>query len=381
MTIQTVRRRILFVVNHAGFFLSHRLPLALAAREAGYDVAVATPRSKHVPRILDAGIAWHEIRLSRSGRNPIGEARSIASLARTYRKVRPDLVHQVTPKVVLYGTPVARMLRVPAVVNAISGMGHVFSGDRAPNPLFQRSVAGAYRIALKHPHMRVIFQNREQREMFLRAGWVREPETVFIPGSGVDAGVFHPVDRSRVTAPVIMLVSRMLYTKGVLEFVEAARILRAEGVHGRFVLVGEPDPDNLASVPEQELRRFSDEGAVEYWGRREDMPAVWAQADIACLPTFYPEGTPKALIEAAACGLPIVATDWPGCREIVRDGENGFLVPIKDAQGVAAALRTLIADRALREEMGRRGRAIALNGFTLDAVVALTLAIYRELLG
>ena len=372
--------RILFVINHAGFFLSHRLPIALAAQRAGYDVTIATPRSKHVPRIQQAGLPWTEIHLSRSGRNPFQELRTIASIAGVYRRQKPDLVHHVSSKPVLYGTPVARMLGVRAVVNAISGMGHVFSGDHAPHPLFQKGVALGYRVALRHPNMRVIFQNVEHERLFLESGWAKAEQSVLIPGSGVDTSVFVPGNRLAHDRMTVVLVSRMLYTKGVVQFVEAAKVLRGEGVDARFVLVGEPDPDNLASIPEAQLRGFAETGAVEYLGRREDMPAVYAEADIACLPTFYPEGIPKALIEAASCGLPIVTTDWPGCREIVRDGVNGTLIPIKDVPALVAALRALINDPAARQSMGERGREMAVEGYSLDSVIAKTLAIYRELL-
>lgn len=371
--------RILFVVNHAGFFLSHRLPIALAAQAAGYDVTIATPRSKHVPRIESAGLPWTEIQLSRSGRNPFLELRTIASLAAVYRRLKPDLVHHVSPKPVLYGTPVARILGVRGVVDAVSGMGHAFSEDHSA--LFQKGVALGYRMALRHPNMRVIFQNVEQKQLFVESGWARADQAVLIPGSGVDTNVYAPSPKSEGYRPVtVILVSRMIYTKGIVQFVLAAKALQDQGALARFVLVGEPDPDNLASIPEAELREWAETEAVEYLGRREDMPAIYADADIACLPTFYPEGIPKALIEAASCGLPIVTTDWPGCREIVRDRVNGLLVPIKDVDALVEALRTLIADPQLREEMGKRGREMVVANFSLSSVIEKTLALYRELL-
>ncbi len=372
--------RILLVINHAGFFLSHRLPIALAAQSAGYDVTIATPKSKHVGRIQAAGLAWREIRLSRSGRNPFSELRSVASLFKTYRDVAPDLVHHVSSKPVLYGTLVARLLGIRAVVNAISGMGHVFSGDHAPHPLFQRAVAFGYNVALRHPNMRVIFQNVDHERTFIARRWVKPEDAVLIPGSGVDTAVFHPTAPDPERTPAVMFVSRMLYTKGVVQFVEAAKQLRASGLDARFILVGEPDPDNLASVPEAQLRAWAGDGSVEYWGRREDMPSVFGQADVVCLPTFYPEGIPKTLIEAASCGLPIVTTDWPGCREIVRDGENGLLVPVKDTSALAGAIRSLVIDRASRERMGARGRELVVGHYALNMVVQKTLDIYRELL-
>ena len=375
-----MKGRLLFVVNHAGFFLSHRSPLALAAARLGYEVHVATPQSKHVPRVREAGLEWHPIVLSRSGKNPWQELRTIRSLQQVYRSVKPDLVHHATSKPVLYGTPVARHERVRAVVNAISGMGHIFADDGALQRLIRPGVSLGYRFALRHPRMRIIFQNREHQDGFVERGWARRSQCVLIPGSGVDTAVFvPPAPTPQRDVLNVVFASRLLYTKGLREFVEAARILRSRGVAARFVLVGEPDPDNLASTSRQQLDTWAAEGVVECWGRCENMPDIFAQADIACLPS-YSEGMPKVLIEAAACGVPLVATDIPGCRDIARNGENGLLVPVKDAARLADAIERLLRDRELRERMGRRGRDLAVRDFSLDMVVNRTMDVYETLL-
>jgi len=376
-----VQRRILFVVNHAGFFLSHRLPLALAAQRAGYDVIVATPKSRHVPQIEAAGLAWTPLRLSRSGTRPWTEAMTLASLYGTYRRLRPDLVHHVTSKPVLYGTPVARLAGVRAVVNAISGMGSNFSHDLSGTGTLRSLLAVGYRTSLRHRNMRVIFQNESHRQEFIRRGWVRADQSVLIRGAGVDTGVFTPATTAPEGVPLVVLVSRMLHAKGIPEFVRAAERLRAEGVNARFALIGDPDPDNPDSVPESQLRVWHDEGAVEYWGRREDVAEVLRGAAIACLPTCLPEGVPKSLIEAAASGLPIVTTDIPGCRELVSDGVNGLIVPLRQVEPLAAALRTLLNDPALRARMGAAGRARVLEQYSLPRVIDAHLAVYGELLG
>ena len=373
--------RILFVVNHAGFFLSHRLPLALAAQRAGYDVIVVTPKSRHVPQIEAAGLAWAPLRLSRSGTRPWTEAMTLASLYGTYRRLRPDLVHHVTSKPVLYGTPVARVAGVRAVVNAISGMGSNFSHDLSGSGTVRSLLSVGYRTALRHRNMRVIFQNESHQQEFVRRGWVRADQSVLIRGSGVDTDVFAPATAVPEGVPLVVLVSRMLHSKGIADFVGAAERLRLEGVNARFALIGDPDPDNPDSVREDELRAWHDEGAVEYWGRREDVADVLRGAVIACLPTCLPEGVPKSLIEAAACGLPIVTTDIPGCRELVSDGVNGFLVPLRQVESLAAALRTLLNDPALRARMGAAGRARVLEQYSLPRVVDAHLAVYGELLG
>jgi glycosyltransferase involved in cell wall biosynthesis len=375
-----MKGRILFVVNHAGFFLSHRSPLALSAARLGYEVHVATPHSKHVPRVRDAGLEWHPILLSRSGKNPWRELRTIRSLQQLYQFVKPDLVHHATSKPVLYGTPVARHENIRAVVNAISGMGHIFADDGALQRLIRPGVSLGYRFALRHPRMRIIFQNREHQAAFIARGWARESQCVLIPGSGVDTGVFAPpATPPRRDVLNVVFASRMLYTKGLREFVEAARILRSRGAAARFVLVGEPDPDNLASASRQQLDAWAAEGVVECWGRCENMPEIFARADIACLPS-YSEGMPKVLIEAAACGVPLVATDIPGSRDIARHEENGLLVPVKDAGRLADAIERLLRDRELRARMGRRGRERAVSEFSLDMVVQRTMTLYETLL-
>lgn len=370
-------KRILLVVNHAGFFLSHRLPIAVAAREAGYDVHIATPKSRHAPLIEQQGFAWHPIPLTRSGRNPLNEWRAIRGLRRLYREVRPDLVHHVTTKPVIYGTIAARWTKVPAVVNAVAGLGHSFEEGEA-SALVRLVVKSGFRFALRHPNMRVIFQNRDNMGVFTRNKWLGEDQTVLIPGSGVDMQQFAPC-APREGVPLVVLPSRMIYSKGVREFVEAARILKARGVNARFALVGEPDPDNPGSIEADVLRSWTADGAVEYWGRRDSMPDVYREATIVCLPT-YNEGMPKTLIEAAACGLPSVTTDAPGCRDVVRHEENGLLVPVRDAAALADALQRVIEDAPLRQRLGARAREIAEKEFSVGMVVERTLGLYRELL-
>jgi glycosyltransferase involved in cell wall biosynthesis len=240
-------------------------------------------------------------------------------------------------------------------------------------------VGHAYRFALGHRNLRVIFQNRDDRQVFVRLRLVEPRQTVLIKGSGVDPAVFAPAPVVHPNAtPLVILASRLLWDKGVGEFVEAARLLRQEQVQARFILVGNTDP-NPSSVPERTLQAWHASGVVEWWGHQARMRDVFAQADIACLPS-YREGLPKVLIEAAASGLPIVTTDVPGCRDICKDGENGLLVPAANAGALADALRSLLHDPARRDVMGRRGRELFLKEFTLDRVVSQTLTVYRDLL-
>lgn len=372
-------KRVLFVGAEAAFFVSHRLPLALAARDRGYDVHVATPRGRRLETILEHRFAWHEIVMQRRT-HVIREALSVPNLVRLYRRIRPDLVHHIAIKAVLYGTIAARMARVPAVVNAVAGLGYAFDERRARS-LLGRALTISFAAALRHPRMRVIFQNVEDRDVFLRRGWIGPEQAVLIRGSGVDTEVFTPPAAPPPEPPLIVFASRLLASKGVAELVEAARLVRERGVSARFAIVGEPDPDNPETITGEQLEAWRREGFVETWGRRGDMPDVLRQATLFALPTYYREGVPKALIEAASSGVPSITTDTPGCRDIVADGETGLLVPPRDAKALADAVVSLLRDPELRGRMSRAARARVLEHFSLQRVIDDTLAIYRELLG
>lgn len=368
--------RVLIVVNDAAFFLSHRLPIALGAQAAGYDVHVATPRDEAASRIGAAGLAFHEIPLSRRGTTPRGELRTLRALVRLYRQLRPDLVHHVTAKPILYGGVAARVARVPAVVHAVSGLGYVFIADDLRARVLQQAVRAAYRAATAHPNCAVIFQNEDDRAAFGDA--IRTDRIAMIRGSGVDLARFPPSPLPKDERPVVLCPSRMLWDKGVGEFVDAARELRARGIAARFVLVGGTDDGNPASVPVATLESWVSEGVVEWWGHRTDMPEVLRQATLVCLPS-YREGMPKALLEACVVGRPIVTTDVPGCRDVVRGGDYGVLVPARSATELGHAIAMLLADRARLERMAEAAAACAPR-FSSAAVVEQTLEVYRGLL-
>jgi len=378
-------RRLLFVVNVGWFFVSHRLSLALAARDAGYEVHVATA----LDRDLDAGtrtlleshgLTVHELRFSRSGANPFELLRDLADLIALYRRLDPDLVHLVALKPMLLGGIAAKLMGIRRVILAVPGRGSVFSA-RGPAAWLRRSLAKVlYRLAYRRGANRVIIQNTEDRDYFLERGVFDAMDVRLIRGSGADISHFRPAPEPG-GVPIVVFASRMLKEKGAALFVAAAQRLRDGGVSGRFVLVGDPDPGNPHSHTRAELQAWADSGAVEWWGHRTDIAGVFAGCHIVCLPTFYGEGVPKVLIEAAACSRPIVTTDQPGCRDIVRNGENGLLVPPRDADALATALQRLLSDASLRTAMGARGRALVEAEFSLDIVVRQTLEIYRELLG
>ena len=370
--------KLLFTVNDAGFFLSHRLAIAQAARDAGYDVHVATAPGAAVARIRDLGFTHHPVPLSRRGLNPVAEIGTLWSLFRLYRRLSLALIHHVTIKPVLYGGIAARLAGTPAVVSAVTGLGYVFIRRGWKASLLQYAIKTGYRWSLKRRGARVIFQNPDDREIFLTQGMANAKDSVLIKGSGVDVTRFIPAPEPE-GLPVVVLPARMLWDKGVGEFVEAARRLNKDSPRARFVLVGDSDDGNPTAIPAAELRHWLDEGAVEWWGFRSDMATVLQQAHIVCLPS-YREGLPKSLIEAAACGRPIVSCDVPGCREIARAGENALLVPPRDSTALAEALGRLIGDAALRQGFGRRGREIVEAEFSLDRVISETLDLYAALM-
>ena len=371
--------RLLFVFNDAGFFLSHRLPVARAARQAGFDVHVATPPSAAAERIAANGFGWHAIPLSRRSTRPLRELGTIRALMALYRQLAPDLIEHATIKPVLYGGLAARLTRRPAVVTWMTGLGYAFITSGRAASLGRRLLGRWYRWVLRRPGVRVIFENPDDRQIFLERGWVEPSGAHLIKGAGVDPAQFTPAPEPG-GVPVVALPCRMLRDKGVGEFVAAARAVAEGGRAVRFALIGALDPGNPAAVSESVLRNWVDAGAVEWWGPRDDMPAVLRGATLVCLPS-YREGLPKVLVEAAACGRAIVTTDVPGCREVVRDGVNGLLVPVRDAAALAKAIGELLDDPARRHAMGAAGRVLMEREFSEEQVVSATLEIYREVLG
>jgi glycosyltransferase involved in cell wall biosynthesis len=372
-------RVLLFVDNDLGTFLWHRLALARAARDSGFEVHVATPASSDAASLATDGFAFHPVPLTRRGINPFREVLTVLALHRLYRRLKPDLVHHLRLKPVLYGTLAARLAGRPAVANSLTGLGYVFTATGREAATLRRIAQFGLRVALRHENSTVIFENPDDRRRFVDSELVNERRTAIVAGSGVDVNFFQETPFPAGT-PLVVLASRMLWDKGVGEFVEAARLIAGRGVHARFALVGDTDAGNPSAVPRDQLQKWHAEGVVEWWGFRRDIQDVLGQSHVVCLPSSYGEGIPRILIEAASCGRPLVATDAPGCREIVRDGLNGFLVPVKNAEFLANALQKLVVDKDLRIRMGANGRKLVLSGFSLQQVLVSNLAVYEELL-
>ena len=371
-------KKLLYFVTEDWYFCSHRMELAVAAMNAGYDVAVVTRVRDHGEKIRSAGLRLIPFENSRGSINPFVEFMTLVRLARLYRQERPDRVHHVAMKPVFYGSIAAWLTRVPAVVNAITGMGWLFSSSSDfSRKVVQSVVRSVFTRLLGRGE--TIVQNSDDAEMLVRMG-LGSSSLTQIPGSGVDLAKFCPVPKSDGVVTVV-LSARLLWEKGVREFVEASALLKQRGCHASLVIAGAPDELNRAAVSSADLSGWVSEGLVEHLGWVDDVAELLASTHIVCLPSYYREGMPKSLLEAAAAGLPIVTADTPGCREVVRDKYNGLLVPPRSGVAVADALEELINNREAREEMGRNGRIRAEREFGIESIVRQTLAVYEEALG
>jgi glycosyltransferase involved in cell wall biosynthesis len=371
-------KTILYFVSEDWYFCSHRLPIARKALADGFKVVVVTKISKHRDIIESEGFELAPIEIKRSGKNLFQEFNTISTLYSYYKKYDPDIVHHVAIKPVIYGTLVARLIGSIKVVNAMAGLGFVFISNKKKIKLLRFFIHQLFRFLFNNKNSQLILQNKDDLEYFFKNKLVNNENVTIVRGSGVDIKKFIPTDES-TGVPIVILASRMLWDKGIGEFVNAARVLKQEGVAARFVLVGDSDPENPASISNTQLSEWHELGIVEWWGEKDNMHKVLAQSSIVCLPS-YREGLPKVLLEAASCGRPIIATDVPGCREIVHDGENGILVPLKDSSSLASAIKELINNPEKRKSMGVNGRRLVESEFSEEIVVSQTLEVYQELL-
>lgn len=371
---------LLFVVNVAWFFLSHRLALARTAMAAGFTVHLASDvqdESESV-EVERAGIRFHPLALARSGMNPVSEFTTFRNLVRIVSQVRPDIVHNVTAKPVIYGTQAARNAGSYGIVNAVSGFGYAYSqrsGRRVLRGLLNKAFARSFRPQ----NVRIVVQNVEDQAEVLRLCPSARGRVRLIMGSGVDLAEFKPSPEP-AGIPTVLLPARLLREKGIYEFAEAAEELRRHGPAARFVVAGRLDPANRGALTAAQVAELCGDTGMQWLGDCRDMPRCFREANIVCLPS-YREGAPKALLEACAAGRPVVTTDSPGCRDVVLSGETGLLVPPRDAGALAAAIRQLIEDAELRRRLGTAARARAEREFGVEQVVQNHMELYRELLG
>tara|TARA_A100001037_G_scaffold296711_1_gene317594 strand:+ start:563 stop:1705 length:1143 start_codon:yes stop_codon:yes gene_type:complete len=370
-------KKIIYLVSEDWYFCSHRLALGIAAKKAGADVLVATQINKHGTKIRAAGLRVAPIMMRRSGRNPIADLTTIRQITQLYCREKPDLVHHVALKPILYGGIAAKLAGVPAIINAVAGMGYVFISESLFARVIRPLIIRVQSALMNRHNTHTILQNPDDAVLYTETFGVAQKRITIIPGAGVDINEF-PVTPEPDGTPIAVCVSRMLRDKGIYELVAAARLLHDKGIRFAVRLVG-PTDDNPASIPKQILNKWADEGIVEVVGASDDIAGEYARAHIAVLPS-YREGLPKSLIEAASCGRPIVATDVPGCREVCIEGETGYRVPPYSVEALADALERLAINPVLRRQFGENARLRAETTFAANLINQKTVATYKTLL-
>jgi glycosyltransferase involved in cell wall biosynthesis len=349
-----------------------RLGLIKALVEEGHDVVLLAPRDEYSQTLLDLGYRWEDWRLEPRGLNLFRELRSLFFLVFFYRREQPDIVHHFTPKGVIYGSFAAKLAGVNHIYNTITGLGYAFS-DTSP-PLLKQLFLFLYPLALANTH--TIFQNPENRAYFLQKQITHPKNSILIRSSGVDINRFKFMPEPEGICRV-MLSSRFVAEKGINYFADAAKILHERKVPIECVLVGKSEQDQPNAISQTQLNEWTGSGLISWWGWQEDMAIIYPKAHIVCLPTFYSEGVPKVLIEAAACRRSLIATDVPGCREIVQDGYNGILIPPKNTKALADAIELLASDAYLRKKMGRNSKRLAVDYFSAKEIIQAYLGLYR----
>jgi len=372
--------KILFFANTDWYLYNFRLALAKYLRAQDLEIVLLSPVGPYGELLRAEGFRWIGLEMNRRSLNPGRELGLIRRIAAVYAAEKPDIVHHFTIKCVVYGSLIARWQGIRNRVNAVTGLGYVFSAGGFRARLLRPLVRRLIKAALDGDGACVILQNRDDVAAFAASGVASKDRTHLILGSGVDISRYRPQPlRSSAALMKVVLASRLLWDKGIGEYIEAARLLREEGLAVEFLLAGSPDPGNPASVSPRQVAKWEKDGAITYLGHVSDMPRLLSEIDVAVLPS-YREGAPRSLLEAAACALPIVTTDVPGCREVVEHGLNGLLVPARDAVGLADAIRYLYENPAERLRMGQAGRVKALAHFDQRIVFEKTLGVYRELL-
>ncbi len=346
-------KKILFLVSEDSYFCSHRLNLGRAAQKAGYEVAVATKITKHQKKIQAAGITIFPLKhFTRAGLNPIRQCLLLLELRKIYKTYKPDIVHQVAMKPVILGSLVALWCRVPVIINALGGLGYLFISKRG---VLRALTCKLFSFIFSRRNTKLILQNEDDLNTLVKEHCISDLKKIsIIRGAGIDTKAF-PLTAFPDEPPVIIAcITRLLWDKGIGELVAAAKILQEKNIAAKVILYGLPDPENPASITREQVRKWHDAGVITWQGHCDNVAQAYTNCHIAVLPS-YREGLPKTLLEAASCGRPIVTTDVPGCREVVKDGENGLLVPAKDSTALANALITLSQNKTLRTQMGRAG--------------------------
>lgn len=380
------QHKILFVANTGWYLYNFRLPLAKFLRLQGIDVVLVSPWDSYVEKLQAEGFRWIKLQLNRRSVNPLLELFTVVHLTSIYLQEKPSVVHHFTIKCVLYGTFAAQLCNVRAVVNSIEGLGYIFSSQERKAKVLQLLIKPFYKLALTAKRVRVVLLNLDDLRTLRELKLVEVDRTILIKSSGIDLKRFSPcsnqldVPLATASAPIVVFASRLTTEKGVSEYVEAARILKDRGVNATFQIVGAPDPGNPSSISQSTLENWRNQEIVDLLGHVDDIENLIAPSMVVVLPSHGGEGVPRILLEAAAMGKPLVATDVPGCRDVIEHGKNGFLVPVKDAAQLADAIEVLLENPELCQTMGTVGRKKVLREFDVQEVIRKTVGVY-ELMG
>ena len=377
-----MNRKLLFNITEDWFFCSHFLERALAAKKAGYSIFVLSRLSLNKDILENYGMKFISVPFRRKSINPIYEIYILIRIILIYKRVRPDIVHHVAAKPIIYGSIAARICRIKSVINAPVGMGYVFTSNTIKSKILRPLLKILFKFFINshngiNKRNKVIFENKDDLNYFIKLRAIDPKNACIIQGAGVRIKQNYK-PRKIKEIPTIALVARMLKDKGINEFVEASRIINREKIFGNFLLVGDIDSGNPSSLKRQTLAKWNNEKVVKWVGWVDNVEEILKKTDILCLPS-YREGLPKALIEGAAYGLPIVTTNTVGCKDVVEDGVNGFLVPIKNVEKLSRRIFELIQNKELRNKMGLESFKIASSKFSSKIIISQTLNVYNEM--
>ncbi|GGA42764.1 glycosyltransferase family 4 protein [Dyella nitratireducens] len=374
--------KLIFFANTDWYLYNFCVSTAVRLRKDGHEVVMLSPPGPFGDRFAAHGFRWIQLSMDRASLNPLREAATLSRLVAILRKEQPDLLHNYTMKCVVYGALTARIARVPAVVNAVAGMGYVFTSDALKARMLRPLVKTLMRMTLNDHRSLLILQNPDDVMAFTDADLILPDRIRLIRGTGVDTMVFQPAvpPLHRDGRLRVLLAARLLWEKGIQEFADAAALLRQWGHDVECLLAGSPDPGNPHSVPQEQVRQWVDQGLIRWLGHVDDMPGLLNTVHVMVLPSYYREGVPKSLLEGAASGLALITTDRPGCREVVsKDGVDGLHAEAQSALSLAKCIARLDGDRGLLEQLSVRARQKVLREFDERAVIQKTIDVYGEL--
>lgn len=376
----TRKGKILFLITEDWFFCLHRLPLARMLRDQGWEIMVATREVAHGDSIRQEGFTLLPINWVRHSLNPLRGLMEISKILLIYRQQQPDLIHHIAIKPCIYGGIASLFHKKTPIINNLAGLGVAFTRSGLTARVLRKGLGLAFKYLFNRTESQTIVENPDDQTVLIHQAGVCADTITLTQGVGVDITHFTPTPEP-TGIPVITLASRMIKPKGVEDLIAAARILKHRKIEVHIDLLGLPDPDNPASIAEHDLKQWQAEGLIRWLGHQTHMAKIWQQSNIAILPSYYREGVPRSLLEAAACGRAIITTDIPGCRELVSCGNNGLLVPPHNPVAIADAIETLISDPATRKKMGENGRHTVEHFFSEQQVLTQMQTVYAQLLG